>query len=397
MLAVLDVQRVCGRTWMGAAVLGLALCACSSQTAANAAGGGAGDTTGVGGSDSDGTGSGGDSTSGDGGAEVGPIIVHFVPGAVVSTVAGSASAGHADGQGSAATFDNPVNLALGADGNLRVADYNNGMIRLVTPGGAVSTLTAQTHFARPFGATFDAAGTLLVETDWSSTGQNFTGAGTIWSVATASGSASVVVGNVGKPRGLKGLSTGLVAVSDMVEHTVRLLDPTTHAITNLAGKSGVPGNVDGHGADARFNWPYGVAEMADGSLVVADRANHRLRRVTMSGDVTPFAGDGTPGMIDGPAATARFDYPQGVAIDSAGNVYVSDTGNNRIRRIDPTGVVETVAGDGTRAFRDGDGDQAEFFGAEGLDVTSDGKTIYVADGNGGGTELFNRVRAITMP
>jgi DNA-binding beta-propeller fold protein YncE len=102
-------------------------------------------------------------------------------------------------------------------------------------------------------------------------------------------------------------------------------------------------------------------------------------------------------MIDGPAATARFDYPQGVAIDSAGNVYVSDTGNNRIRRIDPTGVVETVAGDGTRAFRDGDGDQAEFFGAEGLDVTSDGKTIYVADGNGGGTELFNRVRAITMP
>jgi DNA-binding beta-propeller fold protein YncE len=103
-------------------------------------------------------------------------------------------------------------------------------------------------------------------------------------------------------------------------------------------------------------------------------------------------------MKDGPRLSAKFFHPRDVAIDNAGNVYVSDVGNHRIRRIDPQGRVQTVAGDGTAGFQDGAGAQARFFGQEALDVTPDGKTIYVADGNGGQpAEPYHRIRRVTLP
>ena len=89
--------------------------------------------------------------------------------------------------------------------------------------------------------------------------------------------------------------------------------------------------------------------------------------------------------------------PQDLAIDSQGNVFVSDSGNHRIRRISMNGKVETVAGDGTAGFKDGDGIKSRFFGQEGIDVTADGKTLYVADGTGGEPQPYNRVRKITLP
>ena len=169
-------------------------------------------------------------------------------------------------------------------------------------------------------------------------------------------------------------------------------------MTPFAGLEDCAGYVDGAGSAARLNRPYGVVLTPFGDVLVADQLNHVIRRVTAAGEVSTFAGDGIPDMVDGPIATARFNMPQDLAIDAAGNVYVSDLGNHRVRRISTAGVVETVAGNGTAGFADGAGTAAQFFGMEGLAVTSDGKTIFLADGTGGDTtQSFHRVRKITIP
>jgi hypothetical protein len=120
--------------------------------------------------------------------------------------------------------------------------------------------------------------------------------------------------------------------------------------------------------------------------------------VTLAGEVTVFAGEGVPGMRDDPdKLKARFDRPIDVATDAEGNVFISDADNHRIRRISAAGTIETVAGDGTRGFADGVGAEARFFAQEQLEVTTDGKTVYVSDGSGGEDEPFHRVRRIKIP
>ena len=101
-------------------------------------------------------------------------------------------------------------------------------------------------------------------------------------------------------------------------------------------------------------------------------------------------------MVDGPLDQARFNMPQDLAVDAAGNIYVSDIGNHRIRRIGTDGVVRTVAGDGTLGFLDGSGGEARFFGQEGIEMGPDG-VLYVADGTNGEVEPYHRVRAVALP
>jgi sugar lactone lactonase YvrE len=151
--------------------------------------------------------------------------------------------------------------------------------------------------------------------------------------------------------------------------------PAGPILSALAG-TGAAGFANGAATAAQFNEMRGIALDKLGNLYVADRANHRIRKVTPGGTVTTFAGDGTPGFKEGAAATAQFHHPTDVAVDDAGVVYVVDITNQRVRKI-ADGTVSTLAGTGTRGYADGPGVAAQFRDPWGLDVAN-GK-VYVAD------------------
>jgi len=164
-----------------------------------------------------------------------------------------------------------------------------------------------------------------------------------------------------------------------------------------AGVAGCPGSfADGAGADARFFVPYGIVVLSDGRIIVADRGNHRLRAVTAGGVVTTYAGDGGDGSVDGPRLQARLAGPKALAVDTHDNIYVSDDVAHRIRRVGADGTVTTVAGDGQAGWNDGSGAAAQFWGQEGLAITADGQTLYVADGTGGDDQTHNRIRRVRL-
>jgi sugar lactone lactonase YvrE len=325
-------------------------------------------------------------------------VMDPVPGVTVTTLAGGRAPGRADGKGAAAQFYNPVNLVLEASGSLLVSDFDNGMIRRVTAQGDVSTLVPKGTFERPFGITFASTGELFVQTDIDPVGEHNEYTGTIWRVDPASGAAVAVVTDVGRPRGMTPLADGTLALSDLMTQTVRVFDPATSSLSTLAGFDRSASFTDGDGLNARFNEAYGAAALPSGDVLIADRLNHRVRIVSPSGAVSTFAGDGVRGMKDGPKGTARFNSPKDVAVDAAGNVYVADNGNFLIRRIDPQGNVQTLAGEGTPGFADGAGTAAQFYGEEGIAVSPDGKTLYVADGtNGKSDRPYNRIRTVAIP
>jgi sugar lactone lactonase YvrE len=147
-------------------------------------------------------------------------------------------------------------------------------------------------------------------------------------------------------------------------------------LTVLAGGS-AQGFVDGAGTSAQFSQPYGLANQA-GVVYVSEVGNHRIRKVSADGTVSTFAGSGTAGFLDGQSGQARFNSPRGLALDAAGNTYVADAGNHRIRKIDPTGLVTTLAGSGTAGFADGAAGVASFNSPRGLALDANGN-LYVAD------------------
>ena len=167
-------------------------------------------------------------------------------------------------------------------------------------------------------------------------------------------------------------------------------------VSTLAGND-IQGSVNGFGTAAQFNHPSGVAVNASGIVYVADRLNHRIRKITSEESVITLAGS-TEGFANGHGTAAQFHYPTGVAVDSFGNVYVADMWNNRIRKITPggyryrwlEGMVSTLAG-GTRGSDDGPGTAAQFNCPFGVAVfgTGDDRRIYVAD------SLNHRIRKIT--
>ncbi|MBA3541504.1 MAG: hypothetical protein H0T79_17965 [Deltaproteobacteria bacterium] len=334
-----------------------------------------------------------DGVGGDAGVDPGDPPPDFTNG--VSTLAGSFLAEYIDGPRDIARFNNPVNVQY-RDGKIYVADFDNGKIRVVSPDGTTGTVVAQPDFFRPFGMTFADDGTLYVSTDKDQTGNLTPMSGVVWRIDIAARKAVVVKTNLGRPRGLAALPDGRIAMADHLHHVIQILDPRTGVVTPLAGTWDAKGMVDGVGAAARFNKPYGMVVSLEGELIVSDFDNHRLRRVKLDGSTATLAGAGTAGFTDGGMQTAQFNHPQGMAIDGAGTIYVTDVENFRIRRIQGA-TVDTIAGDGTPGYLDNDNNLAgQFYGLEGLSITPDGNMLYLADGNRGEAIPYNRVRQINL-
>ena len=185
------------------------------------------------------------------------------------------------------------------------------------------------------------------------------------------------------PYGVAVDSSGNVYVADYNNHRIRKISPTA-VVTTLAGST--QGYMDGTGTAAKFNYPTGVAVDSSGNVYVGDQNNNRIRKIGPTGVVTTFAGSSS-GYMDGTGTAAQFTSPYGVAVDSSGHVYVGDTGNHRIRKISPTGVVTTFAGS-SYGYMDGTGTAAQFRYPYGVAVDSSGN-LYVAD------TINNRIRKIS--
>lgn len=177
------------------------------------------------------------------------------------------------------------------------------------------------------------------------------------------------------PAGMVSDPDGNLYVADYSNHCIRKIT-SDGVVTTFAG-TGIPGFDDGDRAQATFNHPYGLAMDGNGNLYVGDVQNHAIRKISPDGMVSTLAG-GNPGFSDRDGTVARFNHPHGVAVDAEQNVYVADAYNNRIRKIQPDGAVSTLAGNGNDGFVDGACENAEFFVPVGVAIDADG-TIYVGD------------------
>ncbi len=325
-------------------------------------------------------------------------IRKVTPSGVVSTLAGLAgSHGSADGTGSAARFYYPNGVAVDSTGNVYVADTGNHTIRKITPSGVVSTLAglafikgiadgtgSAARFNDPSGVAVDSAGSVYVADSGSDTIRKVTSAGvgsTLAGLAFGLGSVDGTGSDARfySPNGVAVDGAGNVYVTDTGNHTIRKITPSG-VVSTLAGLAYNSGSADGTGSAARFNDPSGVAVDSAGNVYVADTSNHTIRKITPSGVVSTLAGLAfNSGSADGTGSAARFNDPSGVAVDSAGNVYVADSGNYTIRKITSARVVSTLAGlAASSGSADGVSSAARFFLPNGVAVDSAGN-VYVAD------------------
>jgi len=286
------------------------------------------------------------------------VIRKMTPDGVVTTLAGLAGErGSTDGVGSEARFTDPSDVTVDGAGNVFVADTGNKTIRKVTPEGVVTTLAGLA--GHPGSA--DGTG----------------------SVARFGGEPEM-----GGPAGVAADSAGNVYVADTDNQTIRKITPAglVTTLAGNAWKQDVTGRVgggsdDGTGSAAQFSSPWGIAVDKTGNIYVADSQNNSIRKVTPEGTVTTLAGVSdfmNRGSADGTRTQAQFWGPEGVAVDDAGNVYVADTGSRAIRKVTPKGVVTTLGGHpGCDGHADGTGNMARFY-PTGVAVDSAGN-LYVVD------------------
>ena len=326
---------------------------------------------------------------------------------VVRTLAGQTGvSGSADGNSTSATFFNPEGIAVDAAGTVFVVDTVNGTIRKVTAAGGVSTLAgtpgvvgsadgtgAAAQFNYPAGIAVDSADNVYVADTFNSTIRKITPAGVVTTLAglapTAANPSPTNTGSTNGtggaarfnfPRGLAVDGAGNVYVADTVNSTIRKVTPAG-VVTTLAGNAAQPGQtLDGTGAAARFDYPFGIASDSAGDIWVADTSGQTIRAITPAGVVTTLAGlAGNAGSAGGLGAVARFNNPAAIAVDGAGNLYVADTNNSTLREISPAGLVTTLAGTaGSNGSVDAAGTGARLFFPFGIAVDSAGN-LYFAD------------------
>ena len=318
----------------------------------------------------------------------------------ITTLAGQIGVGgYADGVGNQAQFRLPNSVAVDGAGNVYVADTANNTIRKITPNGIVSTLAgisgshgsadgtgSNARFWAPFGIAADSAGNVYVADTANNTIRKITPNGVVSTLAGLAGhpgNKDSIGANARfrNPWGVAVDGAGNVFVADMSNDTIRKITPTG-VVSTLAGQTGISGSLNGVGTSAQFNNPFAVAVDGADNLYVSDSANDTIRKITPSGVVSTLAGlPGYAGNTDGNGNDARFWNPQGLTVDDKGNIYVADTGNNTVRKITPMGVVTTLAElAGASGTTDRAGESARFNSPGGVAVDHTGN-VYVADTN----------------
>jgi streptogramin lyase len=337
-------------------------------------------------------------------------IRKITPDGVVTTFAGSLTAGYADGTGTDAQFLYPSGVAVASNGDIYVTDQINSSIRKITPSGVVTTLAGgsrgQDGYAA-FGyadgtgtdATFGALvglaiapnGDIYLADQGNQSIRKVTPSGVVTTVAGGSRdqNGDAVYGYVNgtgtdaifnAAQGLVVASNGDIYVSDTNNNVIRKVT-SSGVVTKFAGSPGVAGYGDGDGniTRATFSSLANFVFTSNGDMYVADTGNNSIRKVTPSGVVTTFAGSGQGGHADGTGTNAQFTGPSGITIGLDGNFYVADTYNQVIRKVTPSGVVTTIAGTPDLAgYVDGTGTDAKFWNPNSISVASDGN-MYVAD------------------
>lgn len=343
-------------------------------------------------------------------------IRKIAPNGLVSTIAGLAgSKGSADGAGSEARFNQPAGLAVDTMGNIYVADSANNTIRKITMAGLVSTIggVAQdtnsdglndggyadgapgvSQFFFPLGIAVDNAGNTYVADH----------AGTVIRKISSLNIASTIAGSpimggevdgigaIARFSGVSGLTVdteGNLYAADWQMSNIRKIE-ASGLVSTLAGQVDSQGSADGAAGETRFHDPEGIAIDAVGSLYLADSQNCTIRKITPNGLVSTLAGlAGNRGSRDGVGAAALFNAPEGLAVDSTGIIYIADSWNHTIRKLDTNGLVSTLAGRvGSSGSTDGPGNLARFNVPWSL-AAANGGILYVAD------SYNNTIRKIT--
>ncbi len=347
-----------------------------------------------------------------------------------TTVAGSGLQGYTGdgGPATSASLNYPVDVAIGANGNLYIADTSNNRVRRVDPSGTITTVAGNgtTHYSgdggpatdaslyTPIGVAVDAAGNLYADDSGDeSTGSTGTGNDRIrkmdasGTITTFAGNGDVGYSGDGGPATSASLNlpsrvafdpNGNMYFADWGNQVVRKVD-TSGTITTVAG-NGTPGYSGDGGAatSASLSAPVDVALDAKGNLYIADSQNNVIRKVDTSGTITTVAGNGTAGYSGdgGPATSATLNWPMGVAVDASGNMYIADEPNNVVRKVDTSGTIITVAGNGTAGYS-GDGGPATsaFLNMPTYVALDAGGNLYVADTGNNVVRMVNAAGTIT--
>jgi len=283
----------------------------------------------------------------------------------VTTFAGSGFAGYTDATGTLASFTMPTGLAIDPQGNLFVADAGNNLIREINPSGAVTTVAGSDTtgyvdglgpaavFFNPMGVAVDGNDNIYVADAGNNLIRLIKSGGNVSTFAgTVNTGTSTTLSPFNNPTGVALGPNGNLFVANYLDDDI-LKVSSSGTVSTFAGRDTIQGSANGTALSATFYYPNSVAADANGNVYVSDGVNNLIRKIDVNGNVSTLAGSGVPGAIDSTGVNASFNGPAGLAVDASGNVYVADSNNNEIRKITPAGVVTTIAGTGLQGAQNG--------------------------------------------
>lgn len=331
---------------------------------------------------------------------------------IITTIAGTGAFSYTgDGvPATTASLNYPRGVAADAAGNVYIADYSNARIRKVNTSGIISTIAGTGFFgfsgdggpatdatlSNPSNVLVDAAGNVYFSDEGNYRVRKISTTGIITTIAGGAPGSSgdggpATASGIATPEGIVFDGSGNLYIAEFTGHRVRKVN-TSGIISTIVGDGYAGFTGDGGPATAaRLSSPWGLATDAAGNLYICDGSNHRIRKISTSGTITTVAGTGVAafGGDGGAASLAKLSYPTGIAIDAIGDIYIGEYGNHRVRKINALGVITTVAGTGATTFA-GDGGPAtvaNLYNPSGVAFDGSGN-LYITD------YIFQRVRKV---